>query len=98
MSTAGKAGRTAAAGGAGAAAAAAAALAVEEKGSRAGKGKAREEQERRTQAAETGPPAWAPRWAVNMHPGWQAAASVGLYFFHMVRVGAGARAGSGGFF
>lgn len=31
-----------------------------------------------------GPPKWAPAWAVDMHPALQAAASVGLYFFHMV--------------
>lgn len=31
-----------------------------------------------------GPPKWAPRWAVDMHPALQAAVSVGLYFFHMV--------------
>lgn len=31
-----------------------------------------------------GPPGWAPRWAVEMHPLMQLGASIGLYFFHMV--------------
>lgn len=30
-------------------------------------------------------PEWVPRWALEMHPAGQAAASVGLYMFHMVR-------------
>lgn len=38
-------------------------------------------------ASPPAPPAWAPRWAVEMHPAGQAAASVGLYMFHMVREG-----------
>ena len=62
-------------------AAAAEVVGVEDKGRRTSKGKMRDEGER-THAA--GPPAWAPRWAVDMHPGWQAIASVGLYFLHMV--------------
>lgn len=71
---------------AGAAAAAAAAVSVEDKGTGGGrgggKGVAVTEGERK-QAA--GPPAWAPRWTVDMHPAGQAAVSIGLYFFHMVR-------------
>lgn len=77
-----------AAGGAGAAAAA---VAVEEEGRRTGKGKKARDGGERTHAA--GPPAWAPRWAVDMHPAWQAVASVGLYFFHMVGVGCGCGSG-----
>lgn len=42
-----------------------------------------------------GPPKWAPLWAVNMHPGLQAAVSVGLYFFHMVRQASVERRGKG---
>lgn len=42
--------------------------------------------EKRQASKEEGPPSWAPSWAVNMHPALQAAASVGLYFFHMVSI------------
>ncbi|CAM9758886.1 unnamed protein product, partial [Scytosiphon promiscuus] len=37
-------------------------------------------------AAAAGPPKWAPRWAVDMHPALQAATSIGLYFFHMLHL------------
>lgn len=65
---------------------AAAAVSVEGKGTGGGWGVGKEvavTEGGRKQAA--GPPAWAPRWAVNMHPAGQAALSIGLYFFHMVR-------------
>ncbi|CAM9421690.1 unnamed protein product [Ectocarpus sp. 6 AP-2014] len=69
------------------AAAAVAAVSVEDKGTGGGrgggKGVAVTEGERK-QAA--GPPAWAPRWAVHMHPAGQATVSIGLYFFHMLHL------------
>ncbi|CAB1097194.1 unnamed protein product [Ectocarpus sp. CCAP 1310/34] len=72
---------------AGAAAAAAAAIvSIEDKGTGGGRGRGKGvavTEGKRKQAA--GPPAWAPRWAVDMHPAGQAAVSIGLYFFHMAR-------------
>ncbi|CAM9465764.1 unnamed protein product, partial [Ectocarpus fasciculatus] len=68
-------------------AAAAAAVLVEDKGTGGGRGARKEvavAEGERKQAA--GPPAWAPRWAVDMHPAGQAAVSIGLYFFHMLHL------------
>ena len=66
-------------------AAAAVVVDVEEGGRKSGAGarKAGDEGGEQRPAA-AGPPGWAPRWALDMHPAGQAAASVGLYFFHMV--------------